>query len=173
MNFKTERLTVRPFLDGDKEKMLEMLYDESIKKTYMIPDLESVEAAEKLFSAFARLSQDEGRFVGAICLDGEIVGFMNDTEIKGESVEMGYVISPKYQNRGFCTEAMGGAINHLFEKGFSEVICGAFEGNAASLRVMQKCGMDLLDKTDVIEYRGEKHNCIYYSIKRTLDWRGL
>ena len=166
MQFKTQRLTVRPFLDGDREKMIEMLYDESIKKTYMIPDFESVEAAEKLFSAFMRLSQEESRFVGAICLDDEIIGFMNDTEIEGDSVEMGYVISPKYQNRGFCTEAMCGAINHLFENGFSEVICGAFEENAASIRVMQKCGMKLLQKTDVIEYRGKDHKCIYYSIKK-------
>ena len=166
MQFKTKRLTVRPFLDSDKDKMLEMLYDESIKKTYMIPDFESIEAAEKLFSAFMRLSIDESRFVGAICLDDEIIGFMNDTEIEGGSVEMGYVISPKYQNRGFCTEAMCGAIKYLFEKGFREVICGAFEENAASIRVMQKCGMKLLPKTDVIEYRGEKHNCIYYSIKK-------
>ena len=165
MQFKTQRLTVRPFLDGDREKMIEMLYDESIKKTYMIPDFESVEAAEKLFSALMRLSQDESRFVGAVCIDGEIIGFMNDTEIEGDSVEMGYVISPKYQNKGFCTEAMSGAIEYLFEKGFCEVICGAFEENAASLRVMQKCGMKLLDKIDVIEYRGINHNCLYYSIK--------
>ena len=166
MKFKTQRLTVRPFLDGDREKMLEMLYDESIKKTYMIPDFESVEAAEKLFSAFVRLSQDESRYVGAICLDHELVGFMNDTEIVDGTVEMGYVISPSHQNKGFCTEAMRGAIQYLFEKGFSEVICGAFEENAASLRVMQKCGMKLLDKTDVIEYRGKNYNCIYYSIEK-------
>ena len=166
MKFKTQRLTVRPFLDGDREKMLEMLYDESIKKTYMIPDFKSVEAAEKLFSAFVRLSQDESRYVGAICLDGELVGFMNDTEIVDGTVEMGYVISPSHQNKGFCTEALCGAIQYLFEKGFSEVICGAFEENAASLRVMQKCGMKLLDKTDVIEYRGKNYNCIYYSIEK-------
>ena len=163
MQFKTQRLNIRPFCDGDREKMLEMLYDESIKRTYMIPDFENAEAADKLFSAFSRLSLDENRYVGAICLDDEIIGFMNDTEIEGDSVEMGYVISPKHQNRGFCTEAMIGAINYLFEKGFSEVICGAFEKNAASLRVMQKCGMKLLQKTDSIEYRGKNHNCIYYS----------
>ncbi len=163
IKFETERLTVRPFCDGDREKMLEMLYDESIKKTYMIPDLHSIEAAEKLSLAFMRLSLDESRYVGAICLDGEIIGFMNDTEIEGDTVEMGYVVSPKHQNRGFCTEALGGAIGYLFERGFREVKCGAFEENAASLRVMQKCGMKLLQKTDVIEYRGKNHNCIYYS----------
>ena len=163
MNFKTKRLEIRPFCDGDKEKMIEMLYDESIKMTYMLPDFPDREAAEKLFSVFVRLSLDENRYVGAISLDGEVIGFMNDTEIEGGCVEMGYVISPKYQNRGFCTEAMSGAIDYLFEKGFSEVICGAFEENEASLRVMQKCGMKLLQKTDSIEYRGKNHNCIYYS----------
>ena len=163
MNFKTERLIVRQFSDGDKEKMLEMLCDESIKKTYMIPDFVDRAAAEKMLAAFMRLSLDESRYVGAICLDGEIIGFMNDTGIEGGSIEMGYVISPKHQNKGFCTEAMSGAIDYLFEKGFSEVICGAFEENAASLRVMKKCGMKMLHKTDVIEDRGERHNCIYYS----------
>lgn len=166
MQFRTQRLAVRPFRDGDKEKMLEMLYDESIKKTYMIPDFESLKAAERMFAAFMRLSNDPARYVGAISLGEELIGFMNDTEIVGETVEMGYVISPKHQNKGFCTEALSGAIKHLFENGFSEVICGAFEENAASLRVMQKCGMKLLQKNDVIEYRGEKHNCIYYSIEK-------
>jgi RimJ/RimL family protein N-acetyltransferase len=163
MNFKTERLAVRPFLEGDKEKMLEMLYNESIKKTYMIPDFESIEAAEKLFSAFLRLSNAPDRYVGAICLDDELIGFMNDTEIVGDTVEMGYVISPKHQNKGYCTEAMTGAIEHLFERGFRKVKCGAFEENEASIRVMQKCGMKLLSETDIIEYRGQVHNCVYYS----------
>ena len=163
MNFKTERLTVRPFLEGDREKMLEMLYDESIKKTYMIPDFSDREAAEKMFAAFMRLSNAPDRYVGAICLDDELVGFMNDTEIVGDTIEMGYVICPKHQSKGFCTEAMVGAIEYLFERGFREVICGAFEENVASIRVMQKCGMKVLPKTDTIEYRDRKHNCIYYS----------
>ena len=166
MQFKTERLSVRPFCDADKEKMLEILYDENVKKTYMIPDFKDMEAAEKLFCTFMLLSCAADRYVGAICLGDELIGFMNDTGINGGSVEMGYVISPKHQNKGFCTEAMSGAIEYLLKCGFSEVVCGAFEENAASIRVMQKCGMKLLPKTDVIEYRGKKHNCIYYSIKK-------
>lgn len=163
MQFETQRLTVRPFTEGDKAEMLEMLYDESIKKTYMIPDFPDAEAAERMFAAFLRLSKSPERYVGAISLGGELVGFMNDTEIEGDTVEMGYVISPKHQNKGYCTEAMKGAIEYLFESGFREVKCGAFEENEASLRVMQKCGMKLTEQTDVIEYRGQAHNCVYYS----------
>ena len=166
MNFETKRLHVRPFCEGDREKMFEMLYDESIKKTYMIPDFNSPEDAERLFSIFTGLSDSSERYVGAISLDGELIGFMNDTGIDGELVEMGYVISPKYQNQGYCTEALKCAIEYLFKHGFSEVICGAFEDNAPSIRVMQKCGMLPIDKADVIEYRGKKHKCLYYSKRK-------
>ena len=51
----------------------------------------------------------------------------------------------------------------LFAKGFREVVCGAFEENTASLRVMEKAGMEKLDITESIEYRGKVHNCVYYS----------
>ena len=163
---QTERLIIKPLLESDKPDMLELLYDSEIKKTYMIPEFESVEAAERLFYAFMRLSNSSERFVGGIYFEGKLIGFLNDTEISEKTIEMGYVISPEYKNRGFCTEAFGGVINYLFVNGFDEVVCGAFEENIASIRVMQKCNMKLRDKTDEIEYRGKTHRCIYYSITK-------
>ena len=56
-------------------------------------------------------------------------------------------------------------IDYLKEHGFATVTAGAFEQNVASLRVMQKCGMVRLEKTDEIEYRGRVHTCIYYTTK--------
>ena len=167
MQFKTPRLTVRPLCDSDKVKMLEMLYDEHIKRTYMIPDFKSPADAERLFDTFVRLSHAADRYVGGICLDDRLIGFINDTEIEKDRIELGYVIALEYQNKGFCTEALQGTVKYLFEQGFSEVICGAFEENAASIRVMQKCDMSILKKTDVIEYRGTSHRCVYYSIKKS------
>jgi RimJ/RimL family protein N-acetyltransferase len=58
-------------------------------------------------------------------------------------------------------------INYLFDLGFEEIITGAFEENAASIRVMQKCGMTRLSKTDSIDYRAKTHNCVYFSIKKS------
>lgn len=164
MFFETPILTIRPFCEGDKEKMLEMFYDESIKRTYMIPDFKTASDAEKLFDTFMRLSFSGDRYVRAICLDGSVIGFLNDTEIEGDRIELGYVIAPQYQKKGYCTEALIGAIKYLFAVGFSEVVCGAFEENLPSIRVMQKSGMKPLPKTDVIEYRGKEHTCVYYSI---------
>ena len=81
-------------------------------------------------------------------------------------MEVGYLIHPEYHGKGYMTEALIAFIQDLFSLGLEEVIAGAFEENPASLRVMQKAGMTLLDKSDELEYRGKVHRCIYYSKKK-------
>ena len=41
-----------------------------------------------------------------------------------------------------------------------------FENNPASGRVMQKAGMHKIEKTEVIVYRNEEHQCVFYEISR-------
>ena len=163
---KTARLTLRPFLDSDQPAMMEMLTDSLIKKTYMIPDFDCEEQVIRLFRRFQELSLNKERFVVAIDLDGQLIGFMNDTGIKDDYIELGYVIHPKQHSKGYCTEALKGAIGFLFEKGFRTVGAAAFEDNIASRRVMEKAGMKLLEKTENIEYRGVNHRCACYSITK-------
>ena len=163
MNVKTERLQLRPFMEADREATVRILMDDQVKKTYMLPDFENAEKAEGLFRRLMDLSNREGRYVAAISRNGEVVGFLNDVEIEGDSIELGYVIHPDYWGRGFMTEALKGAIGALHQLGFRQVITGAFETNLASLRVMEKSGMEKLTKIDTIDYRGKTHNCIYYA----------
>jgi RimJ/RimL family protein N-acetyltransferase len=60
------------------------------------------------------------------------------------------------------TEALQLAFDELFNLGYEEIITGAFSANAASIRVMEKCGMTPMDQTDEMEYRGNMHTCVYY-----------
>lgn len=149
--------------DAQQEPMLQLLTDAQIKLTYMLPDFECKEAAIPLFRRLCTLSREPGRFVRGIYADGALVGFLNDVEITGSSMELGYVIHPEHWGRGYATAALKLAMEQLFAWGFQEVITGAFEENCASLRVMEKAGMTRLEKTDEIEYRGTRHRCIYYS----------
>jgi len=167
MLIQTERLTLRPFSDGDREAMYALLTDSAVKETYLLPDFKSTEQLETMFRRFQTLSCDEDRCVAAIDLGGALIGFVNDVEIHDGRVEMGYVVSPAHHNCGYATEALRGVIAALFQRGFREVVAGAFESNPASIRVMIKAGMTRLDKTDNIEYRGRIHRCIYYSIRST------
>jgi RimJ/RimL family protein N-acetyltransferase len=142
--------------------LLEILTSSKVNQTYMLPDFEQKEDAIPLFRRLAELSEKDARFVRCIDLDGTAIGFINDVEIKNDTIELGYVVHPDYHNRGFMTAALRLAIAELFRIGYREIICGAFEGNAASMRVMEKCGMIRVAHTDIIEYRGQSHRCIYY-----------
>lgn len=162
---KTKRLTLHSFLDKDYELMKEMLGNEEISKTYMIPDLKCEEDYFRIFNSFKNLSLKEDRFVVGIYLDEVLIGFINDTDIKEHTIELGYVINPKYKNNGYATEALVASINALFKRDFNEVICGAFEDNEASIKVMINAGMKKINKKEDIEYRGNVHHCIFYSIR--------
>ena len=163
MYVKTKRLELRPFQDSDRDAAVRLLMDSRVKQTYMLPDFENESKAEGLFRRLMELSLKEGRYVAAISLDGQLIGFMNDVEIEGGAVEMGYVIHPNHWGKGYMTEALEAAIEELHQIGFHQVITGAFETNLASIRVMEKCGMEKLSKTDSIDYRGKTHNCVYYA----------
>ena len=114
------------------------------------------------------LSENCTRLVYGIYLENELVGFMNDVEMDEGWVELGYVISPAHKNCGFATEALSALIDEAFRLGFSRVKTGAFSENAASMRVMEKCGMKKSSETEKIEYRGATHDCVYYEKLRNI-----
>ena len=163
MDFKTNRLEIKPISLTDREAVLDLLTNETVAKTYMLPEYSSRQAAEPLFLRLVELSRDERRYVAGVYLENRFIGMMNETEIKEKQIEMGYAYLPDYYNRGYATEAFTGAIRYLFDQGFETVLAGAFSENPASLRVMEKCGMIRLDYTDTVDYRGVAHTCIYYA----------
>ena len=166
MKFETERLRIKPISLDDEEAVLDLLTDKTVGKTYMLPDYQSAEEAEPLFRRLVQLSADASRYVAGVYLDGKFIGMMNDTEIKGTQIEMGYAYLPDFYGCGFATEAFKGAIDYLFSHGFATVLAGAFSENLASLRVMEKCGMIRQEYTDEIEYRGKTHTCHYYAAQK-------
>ena len=159
-------VTLRPIQLQDREAMLDILTDDTVKQTYMLPDFADRRDALPLFRRLAELSRDESRYVRGICLEERLIGFLNDVEIQDRSIELGYVIHPDFQGKGYMTEALRSAVDALFSIGYREIICGAFEENAASIRVMVKAGMQKLSSTDEVEYRDKRHQCVYYSIMK-------
>lgn len=157
-----KQITLRPILPEDQTRILEILTSGKVNQTYMLPDFESKDAAIPLFNRLMSLSKDPDRFVRCIALGDTAVGFLNDVEIQSGTIELGYVIHPDFHNRGYMTQALKLAISQLLGKDFTTVICGAFEENKASQRVMEKAGMVCSDKTETIEYRGKTHICVYY-----------
>ena len=160
----TERLVLRPFCEEDRREMVGILWDQEIKKTYMLPDFADPKEAEALFEKLMHFSRSADHFVYGICFHNKVIGFVNDCEITPEMIEIGYVITPACQGKGFATEAVRCCIEALMIMGFARIRAGYFEENAASCRVMEKCGMHKIDLEEDIEYRGTSHHCLYYEI---------
>jgi len=155
-------VTLRPILPDDRERILDILTSDRIKKTYMLPDYPDRVSALPLFQRLMDMSCDPSKYVRAIDLEGKLIGFLNHTEIQDTSIELGYVIHPDSQGKGCMTQALGLAMEELFSLGYQQIIAGAFSTNRASIRVFEKCGLEPMGKTEEIPYRGQIHRCLYY-----------
>ncbi len=162
----TQRLTLKPYAPEDVEQLAGLLTNREITKTFMVPDFETMDQASALAQklvAFSRL-EDTQHLEYGIYLEDQLIGFINDCGIGDTEIEIGYVIHPAYQGRGYATEAVGAVIAELREMGFRKVTAGFFAENTASRRVMEKCGMKQSDVTDEEEYRGVLHSCLCFEI---------
>ncbi len=165
---QTRRLRIAPLCEQDRPALARLLLDEAVKKTYMIPDLSDEAALDQLMTAFFSLSRTEDRFVRGIYLQNTLIGFVNDVDITEGAIELGYVIAPDCWGQGYATEMLQAVMPALLDSGFSAVLTGAFAENTASIRVMEKCGMERLEGTHTVEYRGAIHQCVYYRCPKGL-----
>jgi RimJ/RimL family protein N-acetyltransferase len=80
------------------------------------------------------LHKEENKIIGS-------GGFKGRADDEG-MVEMGYAISPDYENRGLATEAARGMIDYAFS--WSQVLrvdAHTLAAENASVRILRKCGM--------------------------------
>ena len=162
----SSRLILKPIEENDKFDFLEIVKDSLVKKSYMLPDFTSKEEEDKFFNRIADLSRKKERFVYGIYSTNKIIGFLNEVTSENDEIEVGYFIASKEWNKGYATEALKVAIEELFAMGYKRVVAGHFEDNPASGRVMQKAGMKLIEKEEIINYRNAEHRCLYYQIER-------
>ena len=167
MYIETERLKLMPLEESARAGVVRLLTDKTVAKTYMLPEFRSNSEVEALFTRLQTLSKGQDKFVVGIYFGTECVGIMNETEVVDKQIELGYAILPEYHNQGFATEALKATIRWLLDRGFERVITGAFQENAASIRVMVKSGMKPVERHDQIEYRGATHQCVYYAAEKT------
>lgn len=166
----TSRLCLSEIRRCDKENLIRILSDDETKKSYMVQDIDSKEEQDKIFERFFRLFKLNDFFAYGIFLQNRLIGFIHEVCAKDGGIELGYVIDPQQKGSGYATEALQASVSELFKAGYKAVIAGAFEENAASLRVMEKCGMTPTGETEEIEYRGKKHKCIYMKIEDKMKY---
>ena len=143
---ETERLIFRKMRVSDARDMYEYACKEETSRYLLWAPHSSYYYTVKLlrflqgeyenvsFFDLAVIDKESGKMIGS-------AGFTSFDTDKGIA-EIGYVLNPDYHGKGIATEALKVMTDVAFRiLGASRVECKYLDGNVASLRVMQKCGM--------------------------------
>ena len=130
---QTERLRLYPASREQMEAMIASEADKELRKAYT-EMLDSCLRRPDQWDWYAvwMIEQKDGTRVGDLCFKG----------LREDGVaEIGYGILEEYQGRGYATEAVRAACRWAFlHPDLSSLEAETKAGNAASRRVLEKCG---------------------------------
>ena len=80
--------------------------------------------------------------------DGKLIGYCGFVKSDNDS-EIGWRLAPEYWGQGLATEAARAVLKHCIETlEFRRVIATVQAANAASIRIIEKLGMTLVERFD-------------------------
>ncbi len=162
----TANLVLDSLKDKDQEAIIEILTNDQIKQTYIIPDLTKRDA-ENLFKKLKLNSKSKGHYVRGIFKENELIGLINENgRLVDGKVDLSIAINPLFQGKGYATEALKAAIDELFSLGYEEVSSYSFQTNLANIHVLEKCNMQKLPREEKLHYRDHDYNVVFYTIKK-------
>ena len=144
---QTQRLVLRKFMQSDAEPMFNNWAGDCENVKYVSWKAhKSLSETQKIVSDWIQgySNLDYYRWVITLKDSGHVIGEISVIDFSDcdECCEIGYILSKKYWNMGFMTEALNAVIRYLFEKvGFHRVQLRHDVSNPASGRVMQKNGL--------------------------------
>ncbi|MGB5647002.1 GNAT family N-acetyltransferase [Muriicola sp.] len=164
---ETERLLLREITLDDKEDLFTLHSHPEVQKYTGEPVVESLDEMEKAilgriahykkygFGRWATILKEGMQFVGW-------AGLLYLPEF--DEIDLGYRFLPKYWGAGIATEASHAILTHGFTTlKLKKIIAIAMKENKASIRVMEKVGMEFFQFApyepggeDVVWYRCDK-----------------
>ena len=133
IELETERLRLYVASRVEMEQLIARQTDEELRKAYQeMLDGYLAHPEQGEWYAIWMVTRRDGVQVGDLCFKG-----LNEDG----SVEIGYGINDELQGQGYATEAVIAAVDWaLKQKGVSRVEAETEPNNAASQRVLAKCG---------------------------------
>lgn len=155
MRIETERLLITEFDPGMAKAVHENSLDRDTRK--FLPDEvfeTEEEAAETVAFLIGCYSAERGPLVYPVLTKhGENIGYVELVPV-AEGWEIGYHIAERYTGKGYATEAVSAFLPIAAEmKNLSEIYGICLAENAASLRVLEKCGFETLFR-GTADYQG-------------------
>lgn len=144
-SLQTKRLLLRRFTEEDAADMYGNWASDERVTRYLTwrPHASERETAALLAGWVAEYIRD-GFYNWAMEWEGAVIGNISVVRVQeqADACELGYCMGAAFWNRGFMTEACRAVLTFLFgEVGCNRIAASHVRQNAASGRVMQKCGM--------------------------------
>jgi ribosomal-protein-alanine N-acetyltransferase len=161
----TTRLRLRPLSLEDLDPMLALWTGPGVRRFLFDDQIISRQQAEReIIDSIKRFGTlGCGLWGAALRGDTRLVGFCGYRFFhQPPQLQLLYGVDPAHWSKGLATEAARAMIRFALEDlGFDRVIASADAPNAASLRVMEKAGMNF-DRRDLVNGL----DTIFYSIER-------
>jgi len=137
----TDRLTIRPFTKDDGRDLYEYLSNPAI---YRYEPGEPISLEQAVVLAGERANTN--RFFAVVLMNtGKMIGHLYFNQIEPPSLrtwELGYIMNPAYQQKGYTTEAAVGLLKWAFPThNIHRVVAFCNPENTASWKVLEKIGM--------------------------------
>ena len=147
-NLSTRRLVLRRLRMSDAEVMFEnWAQDREVTKYLTWKPHDNIETTRKLMRKWVNDYKDPEVYMWAITLRSDLdrpIGTISVVDLSrvAPCCEVGYALGRPWWNQGYATEALQEVIRFLIrDVGFARVGARHDPRNAASGRVMEKCGM--------------------------------
>lgn len=145
MLLTTERLVLRRFRPSDAENLAAYRSDPVVARYQSWQSPYTVQQARYAIETMAAADPDEpGWFQYAVELTagqvhiGDVGVNLHDNRMQAD---IGYTLAPRWQGRGYATEAVGAVLGHLFRvKGLHRVSAECDARNVASYRLLERVG---------------------------------
>ncbi len=148
MNIETHRLVIYPSSQEVMEQFIEAQTADVLKTAYTEMLTGSLEhPGQWEWYAIWMIELKDGTHIGELCFKG-----LSQSGI----AEIGYGILEKYRNKGYTTEAVSAVLQWAFDDpAVTAVEAETDSENAASVRVLEKCGFKANGKTGEEGHRYE------------------
>jgi len=147
---RTPRLLLRPWTPEDADRLIAILHEPDILGYFPRTAPWPSEEADRYIAHHLSHWQERGCGHWAVVTpaDGQVVGW-NGLEFLPETgeTEVAYLLSREVWGHGYATEAARAALQFGFTNcSFDKIIGLTHPENVASRRVLEKCGMALIDR---------------------------
>ena len=163
----TERLILRPWRESDLADFYEYASVDGVGQMAGWNPHRNMEESQAILNRFI-----EGRHVFALEHKGKVIGSLGVEKYNEEDHpqlaalcgrEIGYVLSKTYWGQGLMPEAVKAVIDWLFrDMQLDFIICGHFDWNSRSRRVIEKCGFRYVKTVEFKTRIGTVENAMDY-----------